>query len=514
MADSFAAFAEERGKALYRYGYLLAGNAYDADDLVQKALLRTRDRWPQVAEPEAYTRATMARLHVRKGRRRETPTSDTGLWAQVAGLPARERAILVLRYHEGLDDQRIADVLGLSLGTVRRPAALDIPLDQDLTGALAEASRVHTPDDIPTRVELRAQLRRRRRIALAGAVLSLSVLALLLRSMGTPTAVHPSPPPSPATSTMFSAAPSPLPGSPPPTGPLSFPPSTSDLKAADEVWPAAIVRFARPPGYVPVGVLDGDHVLVTSDDRDGHAARLYAYDRRNGSAAPLADLADPPGARGYTTRDFAVTPTEILWWGHSDETTHVWSLARSGGAPQQVAAVPGALDLAHMSAFGEAVYWSGANTGGVYRLDRRTREMAVLPGLEGFRLTVFPWAISPDRAPVLHNVLTNEEIVVRAPADTGSLWCVPAMCVGEGGPAFSHFAMRPNGTHRVDLMDADLRPGLAGGRYAVAVNRASGYSVLIDVETGQAGRLAEATARITDDAIYWSSPTPALFLAR
>jgi hypothetical protein len=302
--------------------------------------------------------------------------------------------------------------------------------------------------------------------------------------------------------TVCSASPAVPFASPAPAGPLSFPPSTSDLKPAGEVWPTAIVQFPDPPGYAPVGLLDRDHALVTSDDRPEHVAAVYSYDLRDRSATKLADLADPPGARDYVTREFAVTPAEILWWGHSQDATYVWSMARLGGAPQLIARVPGALDLADMSAAGAGVSWSLASTGGVYRLDRRTGAFGVVPGLENFRLTVFPWASSPDRAPVLHNVLTDEEIVVRAPADTSSLWCVPAICIGEGGPAFSHFAMRPNGAHRVDLLDADLRPGLAGGRYVLALNR-SGRDVLIDVQTGKAGWLPDR-ARITRDAVYWS----------
>jgi RNA polymerase sigma-70 factor (sigma-E family) len=142
MEDSFVAFVEERGPALYRYGYLIAGNAHDADDLVQEALLRLRGRWSRVADPEAYTRTIIARLQVSfwRRRRRETLTSsppdpgrtdvgldrisnDTGLWSRVARLPARQRTVLVLRYHEGLDDERIAEVLGISRGTVRSQAA-------------------------------------------------------------------------------------------------------------------------------------------------------------------------------------------------------------------------------------------------------------------------------------------------------------------------------------------------------------------------------------------------------
>ena len=142
MEDTFVAFVEERGRALYRYGYLLTGNAHDADDLVQEALLRVRRRWGRVTEPEAYTRTAMARLNISfwRRRRRETLTAappeagrtdgrldqienDTGLWDRVARLPARQRAVLVLRYHEGLDDERIAEVLGISRGTVRSQAA-------------------------------------------------------------------------------------------------------------------------------------------------------------------------------------------------------------------------------------------------------------------------------------------------------------------------------------------------------------------------------------------------------
>lgn len=46
---ALVAFVTERGAALYRYGYLLAGNEHDADDLVQEALLRVRARWSRVA---------------------------------------------------------------------------------------------------------------------------------------------------------------------------------------------------------------------------------------------------------------------------------------------------------------------------------------------------------------------------------------------------------------------------------------------------------------------------------
>ncbi|GGS80797.1 hypothetical protein GCM10010156_44470 [Planobispora rosea] len=83
-ADSrFAEFVAERGDALLRYGYVLAGNPHDAADLVQEALLKLRAAWPRVRlkeNPESYARTTMARLHIAawRLRRREQPACPVG----------------------------------------------------------------------------------------------------------------------------------------------------------------------------------------------------------------------------------------------------------------------------------------------------------------------------------------------------------------------------------------------------------------------------------------------------
>lgn len=143
----FADFVRNRGPALYRYGYLLSGNHHDADDLVQEALIKLRAKWSRVVrkdDPTGYVRTTMARLQIaRWRRRRETPSavlpdlpfSDGGLdraeasgqarqiWAALATLPPRQRAVLVLRYYEHLTDLEIGAVLGISHGTVRSQAS-------------------------------------------------------------------------------------------------------------------------------------------------------------------------------------------------------------------------------------------------------------------------------------------------------------------------------------------------------------------------------------------------------
>lgn len=45
------------------------------------------------------------------------------MWRAVCGLPPRQRAIVVLRYYEDLDEAQIAEVLGCSRGTVKSQAS-------------------------------------------------------------------------------------------------------------------------------------------------------------------------------------------------------------------------------------------------------------------------------------------------------------------------------------------------------------------------------------------------------
>jgi RNA polymerase sigma factor (sigma-70 family) len=41
------------------------------------------------------------------------------LWSAVRCLPARQRAVLVLRYHQDLPEAEVARLLGLPVGTVK-----------------------------------------------------------------------------------------------------------------------------------------------------------------------------------------------------------------------------------------------------------------------------------------------------------------------------------------------------------------------------------------------------------
>jgi RNA polymerase sigma factor (sigma-70 family) len=80
---------------------------------------------------------------------RLTPDPATGhaerdaLLAELARLPRRQRAVLVLRYYEALSDAEIAEVLGCAPGTVRGYASRALAaLRVDLSGARWPAAGV------------------------------------------------------------------------------------------------------------------------------------------------------------------------------------------------------------------------------------------------------------------------------------------------------------------------------------------------------------------------------------
>ncbi|MBE1492728.1 SigE family RNA polymerase sigma factor [Plantactinospora soyae] len=139
--EGFREFVGSRSSALSRTAYLLTGDFHLAQDLLQAALAKTAAHWPRVRDgnPDAYVRRVLYHEHVsgwRRRRVRETlaaappqrlgpdPTPDTTLRLTVlralARLPARQRAVIVLRFYEDLTEAQIADVLEVTVGTVKR----------------------------------------------------------------------------------------------------------------------------------------------------------------------------------------------------------------------------------------------------------------------------------------------------------------------------------------------------------------------------------------------------------
>jgi len=119
-------------------GLLLTGDQSEAEELAQEALARTWWRWAvhRPDDPAAYARKVLVNrrrslLH-RAGvearflaRTRAEPVPPPGdeqamvLWQAVQDLPPRQRAVLVLRFHEDLTEAEVARLLGLPLGTVK-----------------------------------------------------------------------------------------------------------------------------------------------------------------------------------------------------------------------------------------------------------------------------------------------------------------------------------------------------------------------------------------------------------
>jgi RNA polymerase sigma-70 factor (sigma-E family) len=138
----FTAYVQERRAALYATAYHLTGDRYEAEDLLQSALFSTYRAWNRISDKAAlggYLRRTMTNLHISAWRRRklnEYPTDELPetaaetdamrgtelraiLWTALAKLPETQRTMLVLRYYEGRTDPEIADILGISVGTVK-----------------------------------------------------------------------------------------------------------------------------------------------------------------------------------------------------------------------------------------------------------------------------------------------------------------------------------------------------------------------------------------------------------
>jgi RNA polymerase sigma-70 factor (sigma-E family) len=141
-AVAFTAYVRERRASLYAAAYHLTGDRYEAEDLLQSALFSTYRAWDRISDKAAvggYLRRTMTNLHISAWRRRklnEYPTEElpetaagtdamrgtelrTVLWQALARLPETQRTMLVLRYYEGRTDPEIADILGISVGTVK-----------------------------------------------------------------------------------------------------------------------------------------------------------------------------------------------------------------------------------------------------------------------------------------------------------------------------------------------------------------------------------------------------------
>ena len=132
-------FASQYGPLCW-LGLLLTGDRAEGEELAQEALVRTWWRWKLVRRPDdpaSYARRVLVNRrrsllrragvearYLARSRLEDlvVPAGDERalvLWHAVQALPARQRAVLVLRYHQDLPEAEVARLLGLPLGTVK-----------------------------------------------------------------------------------------------------------------------------------------------------------------------------------------------------------------------------------------------------------------------------------------------------------------------------------------------------------------------------------------------------------
>jgi RNA polymerase sigma-70 factor (sigma-E family) len=158
--EDFRSYVVARSPALLRTAYLLTGSRADAEDLLQTALAKTYLAWDRIRDREAldgYVRRVMVNTQTSWWRRRrpeeyatdqlpERPVGDgsddfasaltlhDALWTALAGLPKRQRAMVVLRYYEDLSEAETAAVMGVSVGTVKSTTSRALTKLRDTSG--------------------------------------------------------------------------------------------------------------------------------------------------------------------------------------------------------------------------------------------------------------------------------------------------------------------------------------------------------------------------------------------
>lgn len=139
----FVEYVRARQGTLLRAAYLVCGDAHLAEDLLQGALVKLARNWSRVREerPDAFVRRILYHDAVSSWRRRrhevvglETLPPEAAplggpeqerverrldVLRALDTLTPRQRATVVLRYFEDRSERDTAEILGVSVGTVK-----------------------------------------------------------------------------------------------------------------------------------------------------------------------------------------------------------------------------------------------------------------------------------------------------------------------------------------------------------------------------------------------------------
>ena len=142
VKSTFDEFVQQRQAHLLRFATMLTGDRREADEIVADALAKVWERWDRITgieRPNAYVNKMVLNEYLSWRRRlhRAGPLTEladypdqfgdhatvhaerSALIQQLAQLPRKQRAAIVLRFDEGLADDEIAELLGCSAVTVR-----------------------------------------------------------------------------------------------------------------------------------------------------------------------------------------------------------------------------------------------------------------------------------------------------------------------------------------------------------------------------------------------------------
>ena len=161
--DDFVAFVDARSAALLRTARLLsAGDQHAAEDLVQTSLEKAYVAWPRIQRKgaqEAYVRSIMTRAAIDRTRQRrrrgevvtdevpDVPVEPVGpedrdqVFALLAALSPRQRAVLVLRDDDALSEAQLAPALACSAGAVKSHASRALSVMRSMTTETSGAVR-------------------------------------------------------------------------------------------------------------------------------------------------------------------------------------------------------------------------------------------------------------------------------------------------------------------------------------------------------------------------------------
>jgi RNA polymerase sigma-70 factor (sigma-E family) len=156
--EEFTQWARARQRHLLRVALLMTGDRGRAEDLVQEALTQVAMRWSRLrsGSPDAYARTVIYHQNVSWWRRRrrevlgavvvDVPVVTSPVEPRLlvrralAALTPRQRAVVVLRYFEDLSERETAEVLGVSVGTVKSQTHLALRRLREAAPELADVS--------------------------------------------------------------------------------------------------------------------------------------------------------------------------------------------------------------------------------------------------------------------------------------------------------------------------------------------------------------------------------------